>query len=161
MKQLAIILIGGILFSISCKTIKTQRSMPESAYQPAVSENTSPKVFSVPEIKASKDEIKQEEAPISIRKEAVTFALPEDKAANESNTYFVIVSSFSSLDNAKTRRAELIQEGFQPIILHSTSAGYYRLCVDSFTKEMDARQRVHQVRQNFPKYYDSWLLIKE
>lgn len=159
MKQLAILLVGGLLFSISCKTIKTPKT-PDSAYQPAVSGDAGTKVFSVPEINASKDFVK-DDAPISVRKEAVTFTKSEDKAGNETNTYFVIVGSFSSLDNAKTYRDNLITEGFKPIILHSASAGYYRLCVNSFNSEMDARKNVHKVRQDFPKYYDSWLLIKE
>ncbi len=162
MKKTAILLASVLFLSISCKTIKTAKT-PDSAYEPAVATNPGTKVFSVPEINASKDPIKKEveEAPIAVRKETVTFAMPEDKAANESNTYFIIVGSFSALENAKTRRGELIQEGFKPIILHSEEAGYYRLCVNSFTKESEARQSVHNIRQNFPKYYDSWLLIKQ
>jgi hypothetical protein len=64
------------------------------------------------------------------------------------------------LDNAKNYRETLLNEGFTPIILHSET-GYYRVCVNSFKNENEARNRVSELRQAFPKYSDSWLLIKQ
>ena len=86
MKKLALVLIGALAFSISCKTIKTAKT-PDSAYQPAVATDPGTKVFSVPEINASRDAIKKEveEAPIAIRKETVTFTMPEDTGNNYQN----------------------------------------------------------------------------
>ncbi len=159
MKKIALIILAASTMAVSCKTFKKTGAL-DTAYQPALNTDTSPKVFSVPEVKEPKP-AKTDEKPIAVRKEAITFAMQEDKAGNEDKSYFVIVGSFSNLENAKAYRQELIEEGFTPIILHSAKAGYYRICVNSFKTEMSARQRVHQIRQEFPKYFDSWLLIKE
>ncbi|NOR76006.1 MAG: hypothetical protein GQ525_12725 [Draconibacterium sp.] len=156
MKRITIIIIAATFAFSACKTLK----------QPAQSEYTSDtttetKVFSVP---ASGTETETQnvvdEKPISIRKEQVTFTEQEDRDSNENNTYFVIIGSFGQLDNAKNYRETLLDEGFTPIILHSET-GYYRVCVDSFKSEADARSRVTSLRQAFPKYSDVWLLIKE
>lgn len=79
---------------------------------------------------------------------------------NEFNSYFVIIGSFSQLENAKNYCGTLLNEGFEPIILHSET-GYYRVCVNSYNNEQEARTRIGQVRQTFQKYSDIWLLIKE
>ena len=153
-------LISIIAFTFTaCKTLK----------QPAQSEYTSdptvqPKVFTVPtaEVKTEPkvEEKIAEEKPVSMRKEQVTFTQQEDKATNENNTYFVILGSFSQLNNAKNFRETLLNEGFTPIILHSET-GLYWVCVNSYKSETEARSRVSQLRQAFTKYSDLWLLIKE
>ena len=155
-----IILIAAVMvFAFSaCKTTKRAQS-PYTA-DPAAQ----PKVFTVPtnatETAKNKVEEIPEEKPIAIRKEQVTFTQQEDRTNNESNTYFVIIGSFGQLENAKNYRETLLDEGFTPIILHSET-GYYRVCVNSFKNEMEARSRVSSLRQAFPKYSDVWLLIKE
>ena len=158
MRKITIIAIAVAFAFTACKTVK----------QPAQSEyttdtTTETKVFSVPETEPSTevqvDKI-AEEKPIAMRKEQVTFTEQEDRSSNENNTYFVIIGSFGQLDNAKNYRETLLDEGFTPIILHSET-GYYRVCVDSFKSETDARSRVSKLRQAFPKYSDVWLLIKE
>ncbi len=159
MKQITLIAIAVVFAFTACKTIK----------QPAQSEYTTdptaePKVFTVPasgtETEIQNVEKIAEEKPIAIRKEQVTFTEQEDRSSNENNTYFVIIGSFGQLDNAKNYRETLLDEGFTPIILHSET-GYYRVCVNSFKNEADARSRVTNLRQAFPKYSDVWLLIKE
>jgi cell division protein FtsN len=72
----------------------------------------------------------------------------------------VIVGSYSSLENANKFRTTLIGEGFNPVIVQSET-GFYRITVDSFTNETAARTRLMQIRQNYPQYGDSWLLIKK
>lgn len=149
-----------VLVFSACKTIK----------QPAQSEYTSDptsetKVFTVPGT-TTETETKVEpapivdEKPIAVRKEQVSFTDQEEQTANAGNTFFVIVGSFGQLDNAKNYRTTLLEEGFTPLILHSET-GYYRVCVNSYKGESEARSRVGQVRQAFPKYSDVWLLIKE
>ena len=81
----------------------------------------------------------------------------EDVAVYGNKKYYVIVGSFSSNENAGKFKQELMQQGFKPIILHSET-GYYRLCVDSFNDEAAARSRVQNIRTQYPKYADSWLL---
>ena len=159
MSRIALVTIAVFLAFTACKTTK----------QPAQSEYTSdqtaqPKVFTVPsnDTKAEAKPVEKvaDAKPIAMRKEQVTFTQQSDRTGNESNTYFVIIGSFGQLDNAKNYRETLLDEGFTPIILHSET-GYYRVCVNSFKSETEARGRVTKLRQAFPKYSDVWLLIKE
>lgn len=159
MKKLALLTVVVVFAFTTCKTTK-QPAQSQYTTDPT----TQPKVFSVPasgtETELQNVEKVADEKPIAIRKEQVTFTQQEDRSNNENNTYFVIIGSFGQLDNAKNYRETLLDEGFTPIILHSET-GYYRVCVDSFKDENEARGRVTKLRQAFPKYSDVWLLIKE
>jgi cell division protein FtsN len=171
MNRILSITIVSVLVLAACKTTKQTAQSPYTT-DPA----TQPKVFSVPANtapgNASETTVKEEPAvepevgheagaaPVSMRKEQVSFTQQADKANNETNTFFVIIGSFSQLENAKNYRETLLGEGFTPIILHSET-GYYRVCIDSYKDELEARTRVARVRQDFPKYSDIWLLIKE
>ncbi len=158
MKNISLLLIAIIFIFTACKTIK-QPAQPDYTAAPT----TETKVFTVP---GSETETKAEpapvldEKPIAVRKEQVSFTDQGDQTANAGNTFFVIIGSFSQLDNAKNYRTTLLDEGFTPIILHSET-GYYRVCTNSYKSENEARGRVSEVRQAFPKYSDAWLLIKE
>ncbi len=153
-----ILFIALVFAFTACKTTK-QPAQSQYTADPTVQ----PKVFTVPsttETETQNVEKVAEAKPIAIRKEQVTFTEQEDRSDNENNTYFVIIGSFGQLDNAKNYRETLLNEGFTPIILHSET-GYYRVCVNSFKSEKEARTRVTNLRQAFPKYSDVWLLIKE
>jgi cell division protein FtsN len=158
MNRILVITIVSVLVLAACKTTK------QTAQSPYTTEpTTQPKVFSVPASNTetvTTTEAKEEEQPISMRKEQVSFTQQSDRVTNETNSFFVIIGSFSQLENAKNYRETLLSEGFTPIILHSET-GYYRVCVNSYKNEQEARSRVSQVRQAFPKYSDIWLLIKE
>ena len=152
-KVLLLLLVAGIAMA-SCKSSKKAAS---TAFEPAVqtaSTTPAPKVFQVPEVKETPPV--QDDRPISVRKESFTFTQPEDQ---NQNSYFIIVGSFSSMENAKNFRQTLMSEGFTPIVVQSET-GYFRVTVDSFTSEAPARTRLSQIRQSFPKYSDAWLLIK-
>lgn len=160
MNKTLLLALAVILSLSACKITKKQA---QSEYTTDTT-TTQPKVFKVPPSEP-KPEVKKVETvpaekPIAMRKEQVTFTQQADKTSNESNTYFVITGSFGQLSNAKNFRETLLNEGFTPIILHSES-GLYRVCVNSFKSETEARSRVTQLRQAFPKYSDVWLLIKE
>ena len=144
------IVIGITLFS--CKTTKKTTSNP---YEPATSQTTTtPKIFTVPQ---SKQTNVTEEPPVTTRQESFTFTQPQDQ---NQNSFFIIIGSFSNMDNAKKFRQTLSGEGFSPIIVQSET-GYYRVTIDSYDNEQAARTRLLQVRQNYPKYADTWLLIKK
>jgi len=156
MKKALILTMIIIMTMVSCKTTKKAAN---SSFEPAVQKNTttvSPKVFTVPAPKETTS-VAAEEKSIPVRKEAITFTQPEEQ---NQNSYFIITGSFSSLENAKNFRQTLISEGFKPIIVQSET-GFYRVTVDSFTEEAPARTRLLQIRQDFPKYADTWLLIKK
>jgi cell division protein FtsN len=155
MKKVALfVLIIGVALA-SCKSSKKAAT---TAFEPAVQQTTTttaqPKVFQVPEVKETP--AVQDDKPISVRKESFTFTQTEDQ---NQNSYFIIVGSFSSMENAKNFRQTLMSEGFTPIVVQSET-GYYRVTVDSFTSEAPARTRLIQIRQSYPKYNDAWLLIK-
>ena len=159
MNRILAITIVLVLVFAACKTTK------QAAQSPYTTDPTAqPKVFSVPtsntETVTKEETKKADEEAISMRKEQVSFTQQADRASNETNTFFVIIGSFSQLENAKNYRETLLGEGFTPIILHSET-GYYRVCVNSYKNEQEARTRVSQVRQSYPKYSDIWLLIKE
>ena len=159
MNKILVVTIVLILGFAACKTIKQPAQSPYTT-NPTVQ----PKVFTVPvdgsENVVGEDSKVVDEKPIAVRKEQVTFTQQEDKIQNETNTFFVIIGSFSQLENARNYRETLLNEGFTPIVLHSET-GYYRVCVNSFKNEQEARSRILQVRQAFPKYSDIWLLYKE
>lgn len=152
-KVVLFVFIIGVALA-SCKSSKKAAS---TAFEPAVQQTaatTQPKVFQVPEVKEAP--AVQDDKPISVRKESFTFTQAEDQ---NQNSYFIIVGSFSSMENAKNFRQTLMSEGFTPIVVQSET-GYFRVTVDSFTSEAPARTRLMQIRQSYPKYSDAWLLIK-
>ena len=158
MKRIMILTLMVVFAFTACKTSKKQ---PEVKYTPP--SETQTKVFTVPEsttTTTAKPASTTADKPVSMRKEQVTFTDAGDKSGNEGNSYFVILGSFSQLDNAKNFRETLLNEGFTPIILHSET-GYYRVCVNSYKGETEARARVKEIRDAFPKYSDLWLLIKQ
>lgn len=170
MKKVILFAFTLALLSSGCKVFKSSKK--NAAVPAAEQTSTETKVFSVPAPKTGVREnptsdVMYETAdkevtgskPVSIRSEKFTMS-SEDQAAYGSKSYFIIVGSFSSNENAGRFKQDLIQQGFKPIILHSES-GYYRVCVDSFTDEAAARNRVQKIRTEFPKYADSWLLIKK
>jgi len=167
MKRIILVAFTLALLASGCKVFKSKKSTPATSKTEATAE---PKVFSVP---APKNTIREnpvsdtmyEQAdaptgkPVAIKSEKFTMS-SEDQAAYGSKNFFVIVGSFSSNENAGRFKQELSQQGFKSIVLHSES-GYYRVCVDSFTDEAAARTRVQNIRSQYPKYADSWLLIRK
>lgn len=149
MRRILFFAFAVILAFASCKTTK----------QAAQSPDTAPRVFSVPGTSEQATNTTTAESPVSARREQISFTQPEDLAAHESNSFFVIVGSFSQLENARNFRETLLREGFTPIILHSET-GNYRVCINSYKGEQEARSRIAQVRQTYPKYSDIWLLIR-
>ncbi|WP_372950488.1 SPOR domain-containing protein [Mariniphaga sp.] len=162
------IILVAIVLGLAFASCKSKKELAQSPYttDPA----TQPKVFTVPASDTqtqtqAQPQVTQEPAqtnsePVAMRKEQVSFTTQEDKSQNESNNFFVILGSFSQLNNAKNYRETLLNKGFTPIILHSET-GYYRVCVNSYQSENDARTRVGQIRQTYPEYSDVWLLIKD
>lgn len=169
MKKIILVAVTLGLLASGCKVFKSSK---KSEAAPTTEATTETKVFSVPAPKPAvrenpvsdtmyetADKAATGTKPVSMRSEKFTMSA-EDQATYGSKSYFVIVGSFSSNENATRFKQELTQQGFKPIILHSET-GYYRVCVDSFNDETAARTRVQKIRTQYPKYADSWLLIKK
>ncbi|WP_163710671.1 SPOR domain-containing protein [Mangrovibacterium lignilyticum] len=164
------IIIGAFVFSLlftGCKSMQKMKN--EEAAEPAKQEQAETKVFSVAEPEQPKTPTEQTAPtstyqapikPVRTQTETFTFDQKDDATRYQGSTFFVIIGSFSSVENANKYKQELIPQGFNPIVLHSET-GYYRVCVNSYANETAARQRVNQIRTDFPKYADTWLLIKK
>ncbi len=161
------IILAAVVIGLAFTACKSKKELAQSPY--TTDPSAQPKVFTVPASDTQTQapaQVKEEPAPatntepVAMRKEQVSFTTQEDKALNETNNFFVILGSFSQLNNAKNYRETLLNKGFTPIILHSET-GYYRVCVNSYQNEGDARTRVTQIRQTYPEYSDVWLLIKD
>ena len=169
MKKIMVAVLALGVLSSGCKVFEKLKK-DDGQTTDTMQEDTQAKVFSVPattsEVRENPtsdrmyEEPEETEKPVRVQSETFTFAQKEDQIKNESSTYFVIIGSFSSNENANRYKQELIPQGFNPIVLHSET-GYYRVCVNSFNEELEARKRVHQIRNNYPKYADTWLLIKK
>jgi cell division protein FtsN len=165
MKRIIFVAFTLALLTSGCKVFKSSK---KSQAAPQTETTAETKVFSVPAPKSTVRENPVSDtmyetankpatgAPVAMRSEKFTLN-SEDIAAYGNKKYYVIVGSFSSNENAGKFKQELTQQGFKPIILHSET-GYYRVCVDSFNDEAAARNRVLNIRTQYPKYADSWLL---
>ena len=168
MKRIILVAFTLALLTSGCKVFKSSKK----SQAPQTETSAETKVFSVPAPKSTVRENPVSDTmyetadkpatgtpaakPVSMRSEKFTMN-SEDVAAYGNKKYYVIVGSFSSNENAGKFKGELTQLGFKPIILHSET-GYYRVCVDSFNDEAAARSRVQNIRTQYPKYADSWLL---
>lgn len=161
-KTILFVFVVAALFS-SCKSSKKITGTKETPV-----EQTQPKVFTAENTNntqtttssnSNTSYVKPDSSPISMRKENFSFSQASDQNTYGNKNFFVIVGSFSNYDNAVRLKSNLSNKGFYPIILKSES-GYYRVCINSYTDETDARDRVREIRQRYPQYSDCWLLIK-
>ncbi len=144
MKNLNLLLILILVAMAGCKT---QKIAPKP--QPVVQETVSP----VTPPKATK--------PASVVSKEERFSSATGETADYgSNRFFVIMGSFSVLENAKRLKETLKSENFSPVILMNES-GMYRVCGNSYEQESAARARIAEIRSSFPKYSDIWLLIRK
>ena len=100
------------------------------------------------------------EPDIPVREERFSFTQETDRISQQNNTFFVVMGSFQNRDNAEGFSETLRGLGFTPTILLSET-GFHRVSVNSFLSEDNARSRVLQIREEFPDYADTWLLIKK
>ncbi len=143
MKNLRLML---LLLAVSLAGCKTQKIAPKP--QPVAQETAAPS-----KAPAAK--------PASVSSKEERFSTASGETANYgSNRFFVIMGSFSILENAKRLKETLIAENFQPGILVNES-GMFRVCGNSYAEEAAARARIAEVRTKFPKYSDIWLLIRK
>jgi cell division protein FtsN len=164
MRKLFIGAFAIVLAFSACKTKQTLPKQNTAATETVSKDEPATKVFSAP---ATQPAYQQEapatryesSKPVRAQSESFTYADQGD-AGKYAGKFFVIMGSFSSMDNANRYKLELAPLGFNPIVLRSET-GYYRVCVNAYTDEATARQRIHQIRTDYPKYADTWLLIKK
>jgi cell division septation protein DedD len=146
MKNLLLLLILVAVTVVGCKT-KQIPPKPQPVAQPAAQTASSATQ------KAGK--------PANISSKEERFSTAQGEIADYgSNKFFVIMGSFSVLENAKRLKETLTAENFKPVILKNET-GMFRVCGNSYADESEARARIAEVRTNYPKYSDIWLLIKK
>ncbi|MEI7830187.1 MAG: SPOR domain-containing protein [Prolixibacteraceae bacterium] len=145
MKNLNLLLILLVVALAGCKTQKIAPK-PVPVAQETVASPAAPAKVVKPASVVSKEE---------------RFSTASGETANYgSNRFFVIMGSFSVLENAKRLKETLKSENFSPVILMNES-GMYRVCGNSYEQESAARAKIAEVRGTFPKYSDIWLLIRK
>jgi len=83
----------------------------------------------------------------------------EDKAPGPEK-YFVIIGSFKDPSNAKEHQAIVRKDGFTSEVLKN-DAGLYRVSVMATDDITAARNEVRRIWAKFPKYSDTWMLIRK
>ena len=144
MKKIFILMLSVGVLMVACKS---QEMVPVEE-PPVVEEET-----------VAEPEPEPEMEDIRVVEESFTFDRSEDEARHDANTYFVIVGSFIHRDNAERFMRTLEGQGFTPVILMSET-GFHRVSVDSYELEVPARNRISHIRNNYPDYHDTWLLIR-
>ncbi len=136
-----------VLFSFlisSCSSLKKPSSSSfEESESPYVKEDVKPKV-------------KEEPMKIVVKEEKIKLLDSE----GESFKYYIIIGSFKILNNAKNYKQELIKEGFTPVLMENES-GLYRVSVAAYHDETASRKRIAEIRSQYKKYSDVWLLIRK
>ncbi len=153
-KTLSSLIIAMLLLN-SCASTRKGTSRFDDSKSPYVKEQ--PKTVQVKQEAPAPKPIPKTE-PVMVREEKVKTV---DQTGTETvYKYYVIVGSFQVIENARNFRTQLIREQFTPVILES-EIGFYRVSVAAFNDEMAARDRIAQIRSNYDKYSDVWLLIRK
>ncbi len=136
-----------ILFNFiisSCSSLKKPgTSSFDDSESPYVNEDVKPKV-------------KPELAKIVVKEERIKLL----DVKNKDFKYYVIIGSFKILNNAKNYKQELIKESFTPVLMENES-GLYRVSVAAYNDETAARNKIAEIRSQYKKYSDVWLLIRK
>jgi cell division protein FtsN len=142
MKALNILLLVLVVLSVGCKTQKIA-PMPEPISGKTKTQTTQATATSVSS---------REESVYAAKGEASDFG---------SKHFYVILGSFSIQDNAQRFKKQLMAQDFFPVGILVNQNGLYRVSVDSYDDETQARNRIREIRQKFPQYSDVWLLINK
>jgi cell division protein FtsN len=83
----------------------------------------------------------------------------DEKEDPSPQKYFVVIGSFRDPQNAKEHQTIVKNDGFKPVILKN-DAGLYRVSVLATDDITAARNEVRRIWAKFPKYSDTWMLIR-
>ena len=74
--------------------------------------------------------------------------------------YFVIIGSFRDPVNAKEHQTLVRKDGFASEVLKNDE-GLYRVSVKATDDITEARNEVRKIWAKYPKYSDTWMLIRK
>jgi cell division protein FtsN len=107
--------------------------------------------------KSDKNTLTESAAPI---KEVEERLVPDAEGVTNIHHYFVIIGSFRNPENAKNYKEKILKEGFSSEILKNEE-GLYRVSVLATDDINVARDDIKRIRNIFPKYSDTWVLIQK
>jgi hypothetical protein len=109
---------------------------------------------------ARKTLVRKSTEPASIIKEVEEKIVPNEDGITNKHQYFVIIGSFRNPENSKKYQELIEKEGFRSEILRNED-GLYRVSVIATDEISIARDEVRRIWKSYPKYHDTWLLIKK
>lgn len=153
-----------ILSSCASLTRKGSSSFSDSNSPYAKEKSTTPK----PKIQTNNTTTTNTPTPKPAAEPVKAVVMREEKVkVIENNTsdkseynYYCIIGSFRIIENARNFCSQLIEEGFQPVILENES-GLYRISVGGNNQEDMVRSRIADIRSRYAQYADVWLLKKQ
>jgi hypothetical protein len=98
--------------------------------------------------------------PATPIKEVEEKLVSNDDKAPGPEKYFVIIGSFRDPANVKEYQSLVSKDGFSSEILKN-EAGLYRVSVMATDDITAARNEVRRIWSKFPKYSDTWMLIRK
>ena len=159
MKRIFIVVLVATFGFIGCKTSKIGKE-PASGYTPpSPATQQSHSVATPNESNGLESAASSSDSSIAYKTESLTVAAGEDISKGQFD-FHVIVGSFSSNENAKKLKTEMISKGFSPVIMQNEN-GMYRVSIVQTNSENEARGVVTQVRSKFSEHKDTWLLKKK
>ena len=153
-----------ILSSCASLTRKGSSSFSDSNSPYAKEKSTTPK----PKVQTNNTTATNTPTPKPAAEPVKAVVMREEKVkVIENNTsdkseynYYCIIGSFRIIENARNFCSQLIEEGFQPVILENES-GLYRISVGGNNQEDMVRSRIADIRSRYAQYADVWLLKKQ
>jgi cell division protein FtsN len=96
-----------------------------------------------------------EEPIVEVEEKLVTL----NNIAPDPYNYFVIIGSFRNPNNARNFQKQIEKDGFSSDLLKN-EAGLYRVSVMASNDILAARKEIKRIREKYPKYLDTWLLVQ-
>jgi cell division protein FtsN len=146
MKILSYLFIGIIVLSTSCNSTKTS----------LFGGNKADKEKSVQGTSIQKTTL----MPAGPIKEVEEKLVKNENKEPSPQKYFVIIGSFRDPVNAKEHQSLILKDGFASEVLKNDQ-GLYRVSVKATDDITEARNEVRRIWAKYPKYSDTWMLIRK
>lgn len=135
-----------IAFIAQSNVVKNEEIIAETTK--IIQEKTSTEIVETPK------KIFSNKTTTKIKKEII----PIDNATASSNSFFIIIGSFSTIENAKKLIKSLKNESFNAGIL--TNDNKIRVYISAFTTKNDAIEKLQLIKNTTP-YSTAWIYTKE
>jgi cell division septation protein DedD len=146
MRILSYLFIGAIVLTTSCNSTKTSLFGKGRKVKEESVKGTSIKTTTL--------------MPATPIKEVEEKLVANEDKAPGPEKYFVIIGSFKDPANAKEHQTLIRKDGFASEVIKN-EAGLYRVSVKATDDITAARNEVRRIWAKYPKYSDTWMLIRK